>query len=817
MKGTRSHDPIDAAFREFEKLVREIGEYQDTIVTEQDTRVKVIDRLFTEVLGWPMGDLSTEVRSGEAGFVDYLLKINGFGRLVVEAKRDGKSLDLEQRHSGQAYVLSGPVFSGKMVKSGLQQAANYCGQKNTELACVTNGREWIVFRGSRLGDGKDTFDGKGFVFSSLQRIAADFTLFYDLLSRQSISQYKFRAMFQEAEGVPIRAHTFRRSLVRRSDTRILAHGQLTADIDKVMTSFFRRLAGDNDPDLLVECFVSTTESQHADMRLAHIADELISTVRSIGGRGQDQLSEIIERVKRTQRNAFVLLVGRKGSGKSTFVQRFFRHMLRKELASDCVLIRIDLAESAVNTAGISDWLNKRLLEITEKELFERRDPSYEEVQGMFFDEYRRWQLGTMRELYETDKPQFKIEFGKHIESIRQSRPHDYLMRLIGSITRSRQKVPCIVFDNADHYPVEFQEEVFRYARSIYEREIALVIVPVTDQTTWNLARGSDRTLKSFESEVLFLPTPSPKKVLERRIEFLQSRIERQRIGSTTGYFFGRGISLSLDNLAAFVATLQRVFLQTPQVMEWISELSNWNIRRCLELSKETVASPHVRIEQLLAAYVANSAMSVSTNDIKRAIIRGRYEKYPVGQNDWVFNIYDIDAGVAMSPLLPLRVLTMLNDVRSDAGDHKYVSIDQLLDYFGGMGVESSVVAPVTQRLLEAELCTSYDPTVIELAKASRIEITPSGEMHRRIALSDWEYMNAMVQVTEIMDKDAFERMNRHFQSDRGDARLNTVKAFVEYLCEEDRLCCRIPEHVSYESQFKLASKFTRAMLFNRVN
>ncbi len=63
-------EPVDVAFDKLKLLTEDIVKYQDTICSEQDTRVKVIDRMFTEVLGWSLEDLKTEEATGDgAGFL----------------------------------------------------------------------------------------------------------------------------------------------------------------------------------------------------------------------------------------------------------------------------------------------------------------------------------------------------------------------------------------------------------------------------------------------------------------------------------------------------------------------------------------------------------------------------------------------------------------------------------------------------------------------------------------------------------------------------------------------------------------------------
>ena len=48
------------------------------------------------------------------------------------------------------YKLSGPVFKNATVQEGIEQAVHYSAYKGAELACVTNGREWIIFRSNRI-------------------------------------------------------------------------------------------------------------------------------------------------------------------------------------------------------------------------------------------------------------------------------------------------------------------------------------------------------------------------------------------------------------------------------------------------------------------------------------------------------------------------------------------------------------------------------------------------------------------------------------------------------------------------------------------
>ena len=189
---------IDVAFAQFSKILEEIKGYESTIFSEQDSRIKIIDRILIEVLGFKFEDILTEPKSGE-GFIDYKISINAIPRLIVEAKKDGLDFEIGDSYNGRAFKLNGPVFKNQIVQDGLRQAIIYSAMEGVELACLTNGRTWIILKANRTSENKNVFDGKAFVFSNLESLRNEFKLFYELLCPESISSFRYRAILQEVD------------------------------------------------------------------------------------------------------------------------------------------------------------------------------------------------------------------------------------------------------------------------------------------------------------------------------------------------------------------------------------------------------------------------------------------------------------------------------------------------------------------------------------------------------------------------------------------------------------------------------------------
>ncbi|HMH24703.1 MAG TPA: hypothetical protein VK563_23165 [Puia sp.] len=796
-------EKIDVAYQKFEKILDEISSYSDTIFSEQDSRIKIIDRILLEVLGFNYADISTEPKSGD-GYIDYLIKFNNIPKFILEAKRDGLKFAIDESYSGRYFKLNGPVFKDPTIQAGIKQAIYYSAMEGVDLACLSNGRTWIIFRANRVAENKNVFDGKGFVFASLESLKKEFKLFYELLSPDGINSLKYKAIFQDVDGLKLRSKQDAHIIRDENHLSIMDRGKFSYEIDRVMNEFFSKLNGETDPNLLIKCFVETKESYAAEQKLKRLSEELITKIRTLETQEGALLQELIERVKTTQRHEFVLLVGGKGAGKSTFVERFFKISLSKKMRDQIILIRINVGESSGDINNIIGWLDQTVLEECETILFDGA-PTYDQLVSIFFYEYKRLSEGSWRVLYESNKEQFKIEFGKHIEQRRETRPMEHIKRLIGDITKSRFKIPCIVFDNADHFGIDFQEKIFQYARSIYEREICLIIVPITDRTSWELSKQG--AIQSFENEKLFLPTPAPSKIIEKRIEYLQEIITSDE-QTKVKYFLGKGIKLEISNIEYFVKCLQQIFLKNPLILKWVGNLSNLDIRRCLDLTRDIIASPQLSFEELFATRFTgrHEEFPIKEYKVKNAIIKKTYTSYPTGHHSFVQNLFFAIDNLNSSPILSIRILQLLLDRKNQRNkEDDFLAIGTVIEYFGNMGIESMTTLNHMDFLLKKGLINSYDPTILDINQSKKVELSPSGHEHYAWGFYDDDYLFMMIEVTPITDQDLYNYISEYYYN--WNYKNNIILHFLNFLEAEDKQFCIIPDHLSYSGQKQILNRY----------
>jgi predicted type IV restriction endonuclease len=130
---------LHSIVEEFASFVSDKGR-----VSEADTRVKLIDRILTEICGWPEEALAREEHV-ESGFIDYSLTVQGRRYLAVEAKREGLAFVLPATTS-RTLKLSGAILTDKEVREAIAQVRSYCDDGGIRYAIATNGYSWIVFR-----------------------------------------------------------------------------------------------------------------------------------------------------------------------------------------------------------------------------------------------------------------------------------------------------------------------------------------------------------------------------------------------------------------------------------------------------------------------------------------------------------------------------------------------------------------------------------------------------------------------------------------------------------------------------------------------
>ena len=338
----------EEAYEVFQNLRTMYDNHNFTDQSEADTRCKLIDAILIDCLGWVENDIRREPHL-DTGFVDYILTTDR-PALVVEAKRAGDSFSLPiDVSSARNFTVGGVLGADPVMKQHFNQAIGYCSAGGIRLAIITNGAQWIAFLGSRI-DGKPLAKGNAVAFRSLEDISRRFAFFHSLFSKQGVLEHYLPHFLESSQG----GREYRRvvdDMHSRSDK--ISRNLLSHSLTPILDKYFAEIAGEDSKTLLRDLYVESEPlAQILDAVQHRISLALSTTVTGRSTISQsaqlpvlraDLREKVAKGVLPRKQGEVILLLGRVGSGKTTFVDHFLRIEMRR-MFQDHLLISLDFRQ-----------------------------------------------------------------------------------------------------------------------------------------------------------------------------------------------------------------------------------------------------------------------------------------------------------------------------------------------------------------------------------------------------------------------------------------------------------------------------------------
>jgi cold shock CspA family protein len=795
---------VDDAFKVAGKLLDDAIGRIGAIVTEEDTKLQIIMRIVIEVLGWDHQDISAE-RRNENGYSDYVVGELDRPSFLIEAKRIGE-IKLGTKSSSKGYFkISGPVL--RSAQEGISQAASYCQPEGIQLAVLTDGIVWIIFL--PWVKQANYVERQAIVFPSLQSVLDDFALFFELLSKTDSQKATFQVIFDSIHENRLVLDRELRSPIFASENVIVQKHSLSFDLESVYESFFSSLAGDKDPELLVECFVETRESRIADFALERLTKNVLGNIDPNERDVEEGLQAVVQNAVAGELSQTVFIVGPSGAGKSTFLTRFFQRTLPLETRAKCVVLHIDALDASGDEAAALPWVTERAISLIESQLFEGGSPTWNHLQALYHLEYLRRSKGADALLYARDKEAFREKFALFVDGQVESDREGYLRKLMADIVKNRKKLPVFIIDNTDEFSLSFKTSLFQYFQAL-RREVnqCLLLFPATDRSAW--AFSKTEIFNIYSSKSFFLPTPPPREVFRRRIEYVRSKANAQEPDVGAEYIAHRGIRVNVKNLSAFLSILENLFVNEDYAARRIGELSNYNMRKALGLAKRVVTSSVLHLEDLVRSYLTGDMVAPTQVQFMNALVKGDYTFFKVGDEPLLFPLFQVDSTVRQSPLIHCRVLILLDNLsrRASEDSERYMTVSSISAYFGVMAVSEAAIHRSLENLLTAGLIEQYDLSKRDYSEDQRFSITYSGMAHLEIGLFNSVVFEQLSLTTRITDLDMASQIRGAFNAkDSFSARLERVRElFATYLCDEDGRHCHVPDRPEFRGQALLTEE-----------
>lgn len=755
------------ASEEFDAVNQNVGSIDLANLNEAKTRYSVINDIIRKVLGWKDGQVETEEHTSKSrrGYVDYILRV-GDSSIIIEAKKVGASFPVSTRK--QSLKLNGSVLGKGEISEAIIQAENYAQDKNADIVCVTNGLCWCIFQANGIKeDGSATL-----LFPFEQQGHAE--MLFNLLSEDSVRNGSIDIL----RGNIYKSEDRLLTIIRDADDR-LNRNTIADYITPALNEAFYNDALLTNVEALEKCFVETEARTRFDSQLGmHLSDskpKIVDNARRIRrGKQNGPLENIISLKPVDHAPPVTLIIGPVGAGKTTYLKHFEMVSGKKILDKEDVhWIYIDFEE--MGKAGKPrKFIYKKLQDyFTNSKRFDFKsivEPAYrEELIGL-----KRGPLS----LIANDEAEIKRRLTDYIEKdFREIEP--YVDKLFKYLVRKNLCV--LVMDNVDLYEdEELETSVFAEGLALSKRLTVNVIVCMRDKTF--VDHRNSPTLNAYEIRKLWIDPPPFKSVLSNRLSYSKKILKNKSAQIPTE----KGMHINVPDLSVFFEIVQRSILQG-NAGQFIDNVSDLNIRKGLEFTKNFLTSGHIHADKALKTYLQDgSDYYFPFHEVFKGTALGQWKYYKEERAECV-NLFDSRLGVKKLRLLRLIILNYLS-LQAGSTNTVEVAVKECQKIFRSCGASDEDTLAILEFLRKHALVrTSSSSTVTE---EESVSISRSGGYYLKFLSKTFVYAEQCLYDTAIEDIEYWKKLSdatvdietrSHSVGDRMLLRRKRMADFVNYL------------------------------------
>lgn len=651
-------------------------EFLGSDLNETETRVKVIDPLFVNVLGWNEKQLSREGYLNKIGYYDYEFQCEE-GKFILEAKREYVPFLMPN-----ANVVKSSSLKNKysVLKEAINQGIDYAVPRDIDVAVICNGSQIaVVYIPYYHTQSYDTY-----LFRDHDRIFDDVINFYNLFSPNQSIKKELLKLLESKNNVLIRSRPSflqKINLKQQNSEDVLPNNQLATYLSNIHDKYFTEII--SDWELLKKCYCDYEGAHQYERNIEFVlrdrAPRLGKVVEDITVINEDciygedeaevtfdpRTSEKIVDIKTKRKTAdafderftsyrnnskMFLLIGGAGAGKTTFIHRFFNFILSQEDRDSTVWIYLDCKECTFDT-NIDTFIYYKI----EDELFEKYSAlglfdNKNTLLNVFANDIKK-KKALLSFLSEEQQNKKKFEI---IEEIMEKDKLIYIKRLFEYIQKMEYST-CIIYDNVDQLDAELQKKLFLHGNAVKERLRTTLILSLREEVFYQ--HENDKSFNFSDCEVFHIPAPRIYNVLAKRLKAVKEELDDGQM--LFGIKNTKGLSITLKKLD-IIEVLTQTFIGSQENALLLEMLSNGDVRESLKMFKKIISSPNITYDDLLVAAGVSSIKAVSDKRIKheellKALALENRIHYQSSKSK-IINVFDVNNDGFFSHFTKLRIL-----------------------------------------------------------------------------------------------------------------------------------------------------------------
>lgn len=778
---------IDKAYEIFKDNLKTLENNNSLPISETDTRSKIIDFLFKDVLGWDEDSIERE-RFVKVGYYDYEFSTSTF-RFVVEAKKTFINFILPEKNNKTKIKT---IY--KSNKDVIDQIRSYIFERGLLYGIITNGNQFIIGKFNNT-DGSDWQENEVLIYQNLDKIDKNFIQFYETISKEFVNHYgRFKLFSQSNVGKTV----VKSNNLRKKDEE-LVRNKISHELIPIITEVFEEIYNLEDLEderILEQCYVKNEDIKKYNSELGFIFSDLPPSFDSRIHPVQNTSKTHIELTKEIigVNNKLpdpIILIGGKGAGKTTFIKYFLEVVLDKNTKKNRPLLYLDFRDETESTIRDTKFIYQKLLDQLYNKYPYLNLTSFNILKTIYKTELDNNKKGIWEYINNEEKLNEKIS--EFIEK-QTSNPILHLAKISNYLIHKCSKRLCIVIDNADQLTEEIQKEVFILANSLHRNLKVMMIVSLREGYFYKFKNKPP--FDAYHSTVFHITAPPYRDVLKKRIRYVTQNFKFKSVridNDISKVKFGEG---SLDHL--FTNLYKALFdFKNSEILAFLEETSYPNIRSGLEKFKFFLLSGHTKTNLYMSFdYGTDGKGNIPIWEfIKSVALESNY--YYQTKRSTLFNLF-YPSSNNKNHFTKIRILEYIIDKNIDnSKKNNFIPITEIDKDFVRAGYTSEIILEELNLLYAAGLIFTNDfvsdvEAEINLGFENEIGITQSGVYYINNLINKFSYHDLILQDTPIYQEKYFDDITSNFAEadshgnrDLG-KRKNASEIFVNYLLDQEK-------------------------------
>jgi hypothetical protein len=563
---------------------------------------------------------------------------------------------------------------------------------------------------------------------------------------------------------------------------------------------------------------STLESLLKDRIMLKGGVESLKTTKNKADIIDKALSKAVTS-KRDVPDPFILIIGGVGSGKSMFIERYYKHLINEEIKNNTLWAVVDFNTAPQDISDLETWICQEF--INDFSLRNGDDDffTFENLKRYFAPDIARREKGPYKllkeEVYQTYVEKITNDITKWNDD-----PEKLSESIIRYYSKDKNIPIIVVFDNVDKRDRDQQLSVFQSVQWFRSKNKCFSLLSLRDETfdAYKDSPPLDAFLKPFAFRIV---PPRFINVVKRRLELAIGYLSAQTDKSLT-YTLPNGIQVTYPStkIGKYLLSIYlSVFNPQRKISLILEALSGKNIRRALEMFADILISGYFG-DDLIFSITEGNKFNIPEWLVIRVLMRSNYEFF-ADNHGYTQNLLAVQASSKTSNnFILLEILEFLSNRRKDRTAFKiegYHYVPELEFHCSKLGYSQEDINWALEILLNRGLIVTDHQRTKGITSQDYIKIGASGYYHLRFLASRTEYLSS-IPIDTYFNNNSTAQKVVDFSFDSMKNRKKRLELLKNYLQEEyERTKQTIPEFAeSNEGVERFLEKIDVAIGFEKI-